>query len=279
MIGDADQQIYKEQNSTPWLVEQVWATAAKLGYDKWFLPTAKYSMLDDHTPFLRKGIPAVDIIDFDYPYWHTTQDTADKVSRGLAGAGGPCAGNAAGREPDQAAREEARHSSEKRTPPRIAAAVRVRHAGRQAEGTARPGRGRHQARHRQPGRAAARLCRRGAAPVGVGPDPARLRRLYGHAQAAPGDGRLLRRAASASRSTWRTRCCPCWGAKRASPTWRWPGWIPATWRSCPTRAIRPTLASVAMAGAQAYLHAADRGKRLAARSRRHPGRRRRGGPG
>ena len=80
MVGDADQQLYKEQNSTPWLVDQVWGTAGKLGYDKWFLPTVKYSMLDDHTPFLRKGIPAVDIIDFDYPYWHTTQDTADKVS-------------------------------------------------------------------------------------------------------------------------------------------------------------------------------------------------------
>ncbi len=80
MVGDADQQLYKEQNSTPWLVEQVWAKAAALGYDQYFLPTAKHSMLDDHTPFLRKGIPAIDIIDFDYPYWHTTQDTADKVS-------------------------------------------------------------------------------------------------------------------------------------------------------------------------------------------------------
>jgi len=37
-------------------------------------------MLDDHIPFLQRGIPAVDIIDFDYPYWHTTQDTPDKVS-------------------------------------------------------------------------------------------------------------------------------------------------------------------------------------------------------
>jgi Zn-dependent M28 family amino/carboxypeptidase len=37
-------------------------------------------MLDDHTPFLEAGIPAVDIIDFDYPYWHTIQDTPDKVS-------------------------------------------------------------------------------------------------------------------------------------------------------------------------------------------------------
>jgi hypothetical protein len=37
-------------------------------------------MLDDHTPFLEAGIPAVDIIDFDYDYWHTTEDTPDKVS-------------------------------------------------------------------------------------------------------------------------------------------------------------------------------------------------------
>lgn len=80
MIGDKDQQLYKEQSSTPWLVDQVWGAAAKLGYDKYFLPTAKHSMLDDHTPFLSKGIPAIDIIDFDYPYWHTIQDTADKVS-------------------------------------------------------------------------------------------------------------------------------------------------------------------------------------------------------
>jgi hypothetical protein len=37
-------------------------------------------MLDDHTPFIEAGIPAVDIIDFDYPHYHTTQDTPDKVS-------------------------------------------------------------------------------------------------------------------------------------------------------------------------------------------------------
>jgi glutaminyl-peptide cyclotransferase len=80
MVGDADQKLFKEQNSTPWLVEQVWSKAAALGYDRYFLPAAGYSMLDDHTPFLRKGIPAIDIIDFDYPYWHTTEDTADKVS-------------------------------------------------------------------------------------------------------------------------------------------------------------------------------------------------------
>ena len=59
---------------------EIWATAEKLGYADKFINEEKFSMLDDHTPFLEAGIPAVDIIDFDYPYWHTTQDTPDKVS-------------------------------------------------------------------------------------------------------------------------------------------------------------------------------------------------------
>jgi glutaminyl-peptide cyclotransferase len=80
MIGDADLNIYKERNSDPVLVEAIWAQAAALGYEKYFIPSYKYSMIDDHTPFLEAGIPAVDIIDFDYPYWHTSADTADKVS-------------------------------------------------------------------------------------------------------------------------------------------------------------------------------------------------------
>ena len=80
MIGDRDQQLYKEQNSNPELVAKIWGIAARLGYDGTFLPTTKWSMLDDHTPFLQKGIPAVDLIDFDYPYWHTTEDTTDKVA-------------------------------------------------------------------------------------------------------------------------------------------------------------------------------------------------------
>ncbi len=80
MIGDANLNIYKEQNSDPGLTQQIWQLAAQLGYEKYFIPQVKYSMLDDHTPFLERGMRAIDIIDFDYPYWHTTQDTADKVS-------------------------------------------------------------------------------------------------------------------------------------------------------------------------------------------------------
>jgi glutaminyl-peptide cyclotransferase len=80
MVGDADQQLYWEVNSDPPLRKQLWDIAASLGYGKEFIPQAKYNLIDDHVPFLGRGIPAVDIIDFDYPYWHTTQDTPDKVS-------------------------------------------------------------------------------------------------------------------------------------------------------------------------------------------------------
>jgi Zn-dependent M28 family amino/carboxypeptidase len=80
MVGDADLNLYLEQNSNVTLRTEIWNVAAKLGYGRQFIPTPKFSMEDDHTPFLEAGIPAVDIIDFDYPYWHTTQDTPDKLS-------------------------------------------------------------------------------------------------------------------------------------------------------------------------------------------------------
>jgi len=80
MIGDADLNIYKEQNSDPELTTQIWDTARKLGYESAFIPQYKYRVLDDHMPFISKGLRAVDIIDLDYKYWHTTQDTPDKLS-------------------------------------------------------------------------------------------------------------------------------------------------------------------------------------------------------
>lgn len=80
MIADADLNIYLEANSNEELNQQIWGHADRLGYSSNFIPTTKYHMLDDHTPFLEAGIPAVDIIDFDYPYWHTTEDNLDNVS-------------------------------------------------------------------------------------------------------------------------------------------------------------------------------------------------------
>jgi glutaminyl-peptide cyclotransferase len=80
MVGDADQNIYMDSNSDPQLSARIWSVAAQLGYVNNFIPVPRYAMLDDHTPFAQQGIPAVDIIDFDYRYWHTVADTADKLS-------------------------------------------------------------------------------------------------------------------------------------------------------------------------------------------------------
>jgi Zn-dependent M28 family amino/carboxypeptidase len=79
MIGDRDLGIRREGSSTPWLTELIWATAARLGYSRYFLPDS-LTVEDDHAPFLRAGVPATLLIDFDFPAWHTAGDTLDKVS-------------------------------------------------------------------------------------------------------------------------------------------------------------------------------------------------------
>jgi hypothetical protein len=79
MIGDRDLQIRRDANSTPWLVDTIWAAAAKLGHAGTF-SNELTTIEDDHIPFLRAGVPAVDIIDLDNPTWHTPQDTVEFVS-------------------------------------------------------------------------------------------------------------------------------------------------------------------------------------------------------
>jgi Zn-dependent M28 family amino/carboxypeptidase len=79
MIGDKDLVIRRDSNSTPWLVEIVWAAAARLGHRAIF-SNELTSIEDDHIPFLRAGVPAVDIIDLENPTWHTAKDTLDYVS-------------------------------------------------------------------------------------------------------------------------------------------------------------------------------------------------------
>jgi Zn-dependent M28 family amino/carboxypeptidase len=87
MIGDRDLGILRDTYSTPWLMEVLWATAARLGHGRHFLGTAM-AVEDDHAPFLAAGVPAALLIDFDYPPWHTADDTLDKVSaRSLAVVG------------------------------------------------------------------------------------------------------------------------------------------------------------------------------------------------
>jgi Zn-dependent M28 family amino/carboxypeptidase len=83
MVGDMNQRFPMEGFSiqaAPDLTNAIWATAAELGYGEYFVQATGGSITDDHVPFLQRGIPAVDIIDLDYPHWHTTEDTLDKVS-------------------------------------------------------------------------------------------------------------------------------------------------------------------------------------------------------
>jgi len=79
MVGDRDLVIKRELESTRWLTDLVWAAARRLKHADVFVDAAT-SIEDDHVPFLKAGIPAVDIIDLDYPPWHTAGDTLDKVS-------------------------------------------------------------------------------------------------------------------------------------------------------------------------------------------------------
>jgi len=79
MIGDRNLNILRDSNSTRWLTDIVWASAAKLGYRANFVQQES-TIEDDHVNFVRAGIPAVDIIDLDYPVWHTVQDDLDHVS-------------------------------------------------------------------------------------------------------------------------------------------------------------------------------------------------------
>jgi len=83
MIGDRDLQIYREGYSlaeAPEIVDRVWRTADELGHGRIFLANPVRSVVDDHIPLQERGVRAIDVIDFDYPPWHTTDDTLDKVS-------------------------------------------------------------------------------------------------------------------------------------------------------------------------------------------------------
>jgi glutaminyl-peptide cyclotransferase len=79
MIGDRNLTIRRDSNSTPWLTDIVWASAARLGYRTNFL-SEQTTIEDDHLNFTKAGIPSVDIIDLDYSAWHTAQDDLDRVS-------------------------------------------------------------------------------------------------------------------------------------------------------------------------------------------------------
>jgi hypothetical protein len=79
MIGDRNLTLRRDANSTPWLVDAVWTAAERLGQRAVF-SNELTTIEDDHIAFLRAGVPAVDLIDLDYPQWHTAQDDLDHVS-------------------------------------------------------------------------------------------------------------------------------------------------------------------------------------------------------
>ncbi len=79
MIGDKNLTIRKERQSTGWLKDIIWNNAQTMGYGRQFL-NDEIDISDDHIPYLRAAIPAVDLIDFDYPCWHMACDTLAQVS-------------------------------------------------------------------------------------------------------------------------------------------------------------------------------------------------------
>jgi peptidase M28-like protein len=83
LVADKDLQIYQEGNSVigaPEVVERVWETAKEVGHAGYFIASPKHNLIDDHLELQKAGIRAIDVVDFDYPSWHTPFDTIDKVS-------------------------------------------------------------------------------------------------------------------------------------------------------------------------------------------------------
>lgn len=83
MIGDADLDILRDTNGTPWLLDLIYSAAERLGYQSHFY-AMQGPIEDDHLPFVKRGVPSADVIDLDYGYnnvfHHTAQDTMDKLS-------------------------------------------------------------------------------------------------------------------------------------------------------------------------------------------------------
>jgi len=83
MVADRDLQVYQEGNSllgAPEVVDLVWTVAREAGHASSFVPSPKHTLTDDHVELQKVGIRAIDVVDFDYPSWHTPEDTLDKVS-------------------------------------------------------------------------------------------------------------------------------------------------------------------------------------------------------
>jgi glutaminyl-peptide cyclotransferase len=69
-------------------VDRVWGVAQRLGFSDVFHRRVRHTINDDHIPLNEAGIPTINVIDFDFPYWHTPEDTPDKVSASSLGVVG-----------------------------------------------------------------------------------------------------------------------------------------------------------------------------------------------
>jgi Zn-dependent M28 family amino/carboxypeptidase len=83
MVGDLDLRIPPERTAEarfPELTRRIWSAAKRLGHGRHFPTGPARAVFDDHRPFLEAGVPAALLIDFEYPWWHTQEDTIDKCS-------------------------------------------------------------------------------------------------------------------------------------------------------------------------------------------------------
>ena len=81
MVGNQNAHFSYEVTSDQTIREQIWKVASERGHGAYFPTENGFSILDDHTPFLKKNIPAVDIIDITDPTWHTLGDVPEHVSK------------------------------------------------------------------------------------------------------------------------------------------------------------------------------------------------------
>lgn len=79
-VGDRRLSLPRESGSDPVLWARLRVAAARVGVAGAFPPRTTGTIFDDHTPFARAGVPSIDLIDFEYPFFHTAQDTLDKIS-------------------------------------------------------------------------------------------------------------------------------------------------------------------------------------------------------
>jgi hypothetical protein len=83
MVGDRDLQIHREgisERRAGWVNDLVLGVARELGHQRKLVDSVRHTVTDDHVAINDAGVPCVDLIDFDYAYWHTVEDTPDKCS-------------------------------------------------------------------------------------------------------------------------------------------------------------------------------------------------------